>query len=403
MKSDSDPGTTRVNATALNPFAPNAALDPFPIYEALRDVAPVVWIAPLGVWGVFRDQEVRVLLSDVERFTNEGGTGLQNLFREEPWREPSPVLEKDPPHHTRMRAILTRILSPRALKSLRDAFQAEAEVLVRQLVEQDCFDGVEDCSKRFVVKMFLDGVGVPPDERENVIVYNDLVRKSRTVKLSEWPQEDYDRAQQLASWLDHFCSRESMAPGTFGSMIYDAVDAGEIDEHEGNLLVRTFVSAGTETSIAAIGSMLYYLAVNPDQWAIVKADPGKERAAFEETLRFDPPAQFAGRCAREGMEWEGVQIPKHDKILGFVSSANRDPRRWQDPDRFDVNRNTGGHLGMGRGIHGCVGQMIARLEAETLLHATLAQVAEIELGDDPLRNPSGFRGFRHLPLRFVPT
>jgi cytochrome P450 len=390
---------TPPHVSSLNPLAPGSALDPFPMYRELREQGPVVWLEPLGVWGVFRDSMVRTLVSDNNLFTAAGGTGLQNLFREKPWREPSPVQEVDPPQHTRTRSILTRILSPAAVNRLKNSFVQEADAVVDRILAKGEFDAVEDYAKAFPLKVFLDAVGVPDEERNNVLVYNDLVRKSRTVKLSDWSQEDRDTAENISSWLTRFCSRGSVAPGTFGALIYAAVDAGEIDEHLGNLLVRTFISAGTETTISAIGSTLYYLATNPDQWAIVKADPSKARAAFEETLRFDPPAQISGRCAREEFEWEGTRIGKHDKILGFISAANRDPSRWTDPDVYMVNRNVVGHLGFGTGIHGCVGQMIARLEADTLLRALINRVESVEVSGTPARTSSGFRGFRHLPMR----
>jgi cytochrome P450 len=387
----------------LNPLALGAGVDPFPVYKELREAGPVIWLEALGVWGVFRDSTVRMLFNDNVRFTAEGGTGLQNLFRERAWREPSPVQEVDPPRHTRTRSILVRILSPAAISSLKETFNKEAAAIVDAIVAKGEFDGVADFAKAFSVKVFLDAVGVPPDERDNVLLYNDLVRKSRTVKMSNWTAEDRARAQRIAVWLDKFCSRESVAPGSFGAQIYTAVDAGEIDEHEGRLLVRTFISAGTETTIAAIGQTLYYLTRHPDQWAIVRRDPGKARAAFEETLRFDPPAQISGRCAREAFEWDGVRIGKHDKVLGFIAAANRDPARWKDPDRYCVDRNVMGHLGLGAGIHGCVGQMIARLEADTLLRSLLARVSSIEICGEPVRTSAGFRGFKSLPMRVRPA
>jgi cytochrome P450 len=386
-----------------NPLAPGVALDPFPLYKQLREMGPVVWLEPLGVWGVFRDAMVRQLITDQVLFTNVGGTGLQNYFRDTPWREPSPVLEVDPPDHTRIRSMLARVLSPGAINKLKSKFVVEAKTIVARLIEMREFDGVADFAKAFPVKVFLDAVGVADKDRDNVLVYNDLVRKSRTVRLSDWPPEDREAAEDIAGWLAGFCSRENVVPGSFGSQIYEAVDAGEISEHEGNLLVRTFISAGTETTIAAIAQTLFYLATNPDQWAIVRRDTSKVRAAFEETLRFDPPAQILGRCARDDFDWEGVRIGKHDKILGFASAANRDPARWLEPDRYLITRDGVGHLGLGTGIHGCVGQMLARLQADVLLTALASEVESIAIAGTPVRTPSAFRGFKSLPVSITPA
>src|SRR5688572_18231546 len=272
-----------------NPLGAGFALDPFPVYKELREQGPVIWLEELGVWGVFRDSMVRELLTNFERFTSKGGTGLQNNFREKPWREPSVVLDVDPPEHGRTRSIFTRVLSPGALNKLKQKFAEDAEIVVSRILDKGHFDGVDDLAKVFSVKVFLDAVGVQAEERENVLTYNDLVRKSRTIPLHKWEPKDREKAEAIAAWIDRFCSRESVAPNSFGADIYAAVDAGEISEHEGRLMVRTFISAGTETTIAGIASTLYYLVTNPEQWKIVKNDTGKVRAAFEEALRIDPP------------------------------------------------------------------------------------------------------------------
>jgi cytochrome P450 len=164
------------------------------------------------------------------------------------------------------------------------------------------------------------------------------------------------------------------------------------------LLVRSFLSAGTETTITGLGHTLYYLAADPEQWAIVRDNPAKGRAAFEEMLRLDPPAQFLGRTTKEPVLFQDVQLGQYDKVLLFVASANRDPQRWADPDRFRVERNTSGHLGMGMGLHSCLGQVLARLEADILL-GTLARAVEfLEISGTPVRNASRPQGFASLPL-----
>lgn len=384
-----------------NPLALVSADDPFPTYAALRDDAPVVWLAALGVWGVFRDSVIREVLNDKDRFIAAGGTGLPNYLREKQWKELG-ALEADGPDHMRLRNILIRILAPAALMKLQAGFATEAKRLSEELVERGSFDGATDFAKAFPLKVFLDAVGVAEEDRERILLFNDVIRKFRAASRDEMTAEDHDAVQDFLNWERGFCSRENVAPDSFGAQIYEAVDAGKASETEGNRLVRTFISAGTGTTIAALSQTLYHLARNPEQWALLRTDPAKKaRAAFDEALRFDSPVQFVGRTARDGFEWHGAQIARHDKVLAFVASANRDPERWPDADRYSIDRNLNGHLGLGLGIHGCVGQMLARMQAEALVAALANAADSIEVNGPAVRNPNGLRGFQSLPIRVV--
>jgi cytochrome P450 len=379
----------------LNPFAVE---DPYPIYAQLRELGPIAWLESLGVWGIFRDAVVRVAVQDWRTFGNAGGSGLQNFYREKPWREPSLLIDADPPEHTRARTILTRLLSPAALTKIKLEIEVEAQRLVDRVVEMGRFDAVEHLTKPFLLKVFPDAIGLPPEGRDNIILYNHWVRKARTTQVASWSNDEVAASDEVVAWITSVCSRESLASNGFGAEIYKAVDSGQIDEREGNLLVRSFLSAGTETTITGLGHTLYYLAADPEQWAIVRDNPAKGRAAFEEMLRLDPPAQFLGRTTKEPVLFQDVQLGQYDKVLLFVASANRDPQRWADPDRFRVERNTSGHLGMGMGLHSCLGQVLARLEADILL-GTLARAVEfLEISGTPVRNASRPQGFASLPL-----
>ena len=165
------------------------------------------------------------------------------------------------------------------------------------------------------------------------------------------------------------------------------------------MLVRSFLSAGLDTTVAAIGSALYLLATNPGEWRKLRADPSLAKNAFEETLRMETPLQNLFRTTTREVELEGQRIPASEKVLLLLASANRDPEHWEIPDRFDITRRVQGHVGFGVGVHVCIGQVIARMEGELLLTALAQRVASIDLVGPPARGfNNAVRRFSSLPL-----
>jgi len=168
------------------------------------------------------------------------------------------------------------------------------------------------------------------------------------------------------------CQRQVLSPDGFGAQIYEAADEGKITEEQAMMLVRSFLSAGLDTTVSALGNAMYLLATHPDQWERLRTDPSQARVAFEETLRFESPVQWFFCTAARDTELAGVEIAKDDRLMISFGAANRDPRRWEYPDRFDITRKPSGHLAFGLGIHGCVGKPVARIEGEAMLAALYA-------------------------------
>jgi cytochrome P450 len=167
------------------------------------------------------------------------------------------------------------------------------------------------------------------------------------------------------------------------------------------MLVRSFFSAGLDTTVSALGNAVYLLATYPEQWELLRADPSRARVAFEETIRFESPVQQFFRTATGDTELSGVEIAKDDRVMIFFGAANRDPRRWEDPDRFDITRKASGHLAFGLGIHSCVGKPVARIEGEALLGALARKVGRIELDGEPQMHLNNtIRSFESLPVTF---
>jgi cytochrome P450 len=165
--------------------------------------------------------------------------------------------------------------------------------------------------------------------------------------------------------------------------MYEAADRGEITPQEANLLVGILLSAAADTTVLTLANTIRAFCEFPDQYQLVRKDPSLVKAAFEESLRWDSPSRMAGRIAMRDVEIDGYVIPAGERCGLMFAAANRDPRRWESPDVFDVRRNTVGSLGFGHGVHACVGRVLALLEAEALLGALAQHVEKFESAGKP--------------------
>jgi cytochrome P450 len=308
------------------------------------------------------------------------------------------LLETDPPLHDRTRRIVDRVVFPPALQHLHEPFAKEAAAAVERVLARGRFDGVRELAEAFPLKVFPDAVGLDADGRENLLPYGDMVFNGFG-PLNARFKASTATAGAVVPWIMAKCSRRALAPDGLGAEIYKAVEAGEATEEEAALLVRSFLSAGLDTTVAAIGSALYLLATNPAQWRKLRAEPLLAKNVFEETVRMESPIQNLFRTTTREVELEGLRIPASEKVLLLLGSANRDPEHWQEPDRFDITRRAQGHVGFGVGFHVCIGQVIARMEGELLLTALAQRVASIEVTGLPMRRfNNAVRGFASLPL-----
>jgi 4-methoxybenzoate monooxygenase (O-demethylating) len=386
-----------------DPFSVENLVDPHALHERLREAGPVVYLDCYGVWGMARYEEVNAALKNWETFSSAAGAGLSNFRKEKPWRTPSLLLEADPPAHTRAREVVGQSLSPPALRALRERFEREAIELVNQLAALGSFDAVTQLAEVYPLKVFGDAVGLPEEGRENLLPYANMVFNAFGPR-NQLFEAAMAKAQVVQPWIAASCRREALRPGSIGAQIWEAVDAGKIPEEWAPLLVRSLLSAGMDTTVNGIAAAIYALASHPDQWSILRQDPSLAKLAFEETVRWESPVQTFFRTTTREVEVAGRRIPAGEKVLLFLGAANRDPRRWTNPDSFDIRRNASGHVGFGMGIHRCVGQTVARVEAEIVLTALARRVERIELTGQPQRRPNNtLRAWGSLPVTVHPT
>jgi cytochrome P450 len=393
------PGTPVSDLDILDPAF---AMNPHPHVARLRELGPVVFLQRAGVWAVSRYADVKALLEDHDRFINAGGSGLHNNIKDPPNRQPSLLVEADPPLHTRTRAIIQRIMSGPAVRKLRDTFFAEADALIASLVEKGSFDAVTDIAEVFPPKVFPEAVGLQLglDGREKMVQFGEITFAFFGPRDTCF-HEVMKTAGEVVPWVADKCRRESLSPDGFGAQVYAAMDEGKLTPEEAPLLVRSFLAAGLDTTIAGIGRLFNCLAGHPQQWQLIADNPELSRSAFEEMMRFDGPSIGIFRTTSRNCEFAGVAIPKHEKVYALTGSANRDPAQWTEPDTYDIRRPAVGHVGFGGGIHACVGMMVVRLEAEAILQAVARRVATLELAGEPTfrKGVALRRAFASVPIR----
>jgi cytochrome P450 len=386
-----------------DPFSRAVLADPVPFDTLVREAGPVVWLSRYEVWAVGRHALVEQVFQDHDTFISSAGTGLTNIKKEATWRRPSVILDQDPPEHTRVRAVMTRALSPQVMRKLRAQFTVAADALVDELVARGTFDAAVDLAERFPLTVLPDAVGLAPEGREHLLPYSDVNFQAMGPRNELW-QEAVDKAGDAGEYVAWQMRREALSEDGIGAGLFAAADAGEITHEDAGLLVRTFLSAGVDTTIFGIGFALDSLMRNPDQWALLRETPSLAKHVFEETLRHTPPSPIIGRTTGRATELGGVRLEEDQKVLLFLAAANRDPARWEDPDRFDLTRRASGHMAFGTGIHACVGQLIARLEAECVLSAVARKVARLEPAGEPeIKYSNWLRGYTSLPVTVTPA
>ncbi len=318
--------------------------------------------------------------------------------KEKPWRPPSLLLEADPPAHTLAREVVGPILSPRAMEAVREHFEREASVLVGRLAALGSFDAVSQLAEVYPIKVFGDAVGLTEEGRQHLLAYGNLAFNAFGPR-NQLLEDSMATAKPAQQWVIDNCRREALRPGGFGAQIWAVADTGKIPEEWAALLVRSLLTAGLDTTLNGIAAAIYGLATHPDQWSALREDPSLAASAFEEAMRWESPVQTFFRTTTREVEVGGVRIPNGEKVLLFLGAANRDHRRWTNPDRFDIRRNASGHVGFGMGIHRCVGLTVSRVEGEIILAALARRVEKIEITGQPRRRPNNtLHAWSSLPV-----
>jgi cytochrome P450 len=362
----------------LDIFTPDAVRNAREVDDALREFAPAVRLHD-GTVMIARHEHVTKGLLDWKSFSSAG----------RPWHDPtSPrpeiLLTDDPPRHTQVRKVIADALSPRALERVKGIFEERATELLDSLQARgdEAVDAVGDVSQAYVFQVLPDILGLPEQGREHMHGFSEMVWATMGP-----PGELFDEAMQhdysaVIEWLETQCERDALDRDGIGETIYAASDTGQVTRDEAKLLLQTVLSAGADTTFITMANALRAWALFPDEYVKLRSEPKKVRAAFDESLRWDSPSRMAGRIATTDVEIHDMVVPAGTRCGLMFAAANRDPRYWEAPDDYRFDRDTRHSLGWGYGIHGCVGRVLAQMEASALLGAIVARVEAIELAGD---------------------
>ncbi len=396
------------SGVAYNPLSVRMTQDPYPVYDKLRARDPVHRSRLMNAWVFTRYADVDAILRDHRHFSNE-------LRKSEPSPRkgaavPAPddddMLFLDPPDHTRLRALVNKAFTPKAVNALEPRIRGILAALLDDIDNPAGFDLIEAVAHPLPVIVIAEMLGVPPEDRAQFRVWSD--RRARVIEPTISARER-EVAAAAAEALDAYfrpiiAARRAAPQDDIVSALAHAEEEGDtLTEREMLTMLRLLLVAGNETTTNLIGNGMLALLRHPDQLTKLRDDPSVIPSAVEELLRFDSPVQTDFRRTIADREVNGFPVQRGQNIVLLIGTANRDPAMFEDPNRLDVGRRECHHLSFGRGIHHCLGAPLARLEGRIVLEMLLERFSSIGLRTDRpvFRNSIVLRGLQSLPVRAV--
>jgi cytochrome P450 len=360
----------------FDPLSQEFFEDPWDMYRWLREESPVHHNESLGFWAVSRYDDCVEVHRDVATYTSTRGLNLAQLTSTDFGQVSDAsgmMIMMDPPMHERLRKLVSRAFTPRRIADWEPVVQQVVGDVLDSLADRETFDAVVDLAGPFPVEVICSIVGVPEGDRQQIRHWTDSMLELEVG--SPFPSaEGIEAAIALSDYTLALVADKRRHPSD--DMIGHLIDAeieradGEV-EHLTDLEISRFLSlltaAGSETVTKLVGNAVMTFAEHPDELARLQADPSLAGSAVEEVLRWRAPSQYQGRYALRDRAFHGRTIPAGSPVLIVTGAANRDPRAYDDPDRFDITREGPLGISFGHGIHYCIGAHLARLEGRTAL------------------------------------
>jgi cytochrome P450 len=393
------------SAVHFDPFAYAFHEDPYPVYRALREHAPVYKSPEMGFWALSRHADVVAGFKDAERLCNSGGISLEMGDLGGDMSAVLSILGMDPPRHTRMRSLVSRGFTPRRVAELEPRVRQMATAYIDRFIEQGRCDFVADFAGRLPMDVVSEMLGVPASDRDQLRAWADTVLH-REEGVRGVPPEGVAASMRLLEYFFKLVAARRRQPGAdlASALLQVELDGDRLDEKDIIAFCYLMIIAGNETTTKLLANALFWLEKNPVARAEVSADLALVPDWVEETLRYDNSTQLMARTATRDFELHGERLRRGEKVLLLIGSANRDERVFPQPDLFDVHRDTSESLAFGKGIHFCLGAALARLEGRVSLEEVMRRLPDYRVDASGLQrvHSTNVRGFSALPIVFTP-
>ncbi len=389
--------------------------DPYPVYHELRASDPVHWSEIMGSWVLTRYDDVVATMRDPRRFSSAGRHALSlDRLPAEVRKRAKPIYEHyavgmihaDPPDHTRMRALVNKVFTVRAMESLRPRVQAIVDGLLDAVQGDGEMDVMTALAYPLPVAIISRILGIPEEDNDRFRYWNEgvneLTATGRTTEANL--ARGLPIFVNMRAYLRELIEKRRRDPqDDLLSALVQVENGGDrLSEEELITNYQTLITAGFETTMNLIGTGLLALLLHPEEFSRLQADPSLAEPAIEELLRYETPFQRNWRVAAQDVELGGKQIERGQLVAQMLGAANRDPEVFPDPDRLDIRRDSGRHIAFGYGIHFCIGAPLARIEADIAFRTLLQRFPALRLKHENVdwREQIVFRGLNSLMVEF---
>jgi cytochrome P450 len=356
-----------------DPFDPTVIADPFPYYRRLQQEAPVHESAKHGFFVLSRHDDVVAAAQDAEHFSTTWGPGPQRI--ESPVAS---ILQSDPPQHTRLRSIVSKAFTPRAVRACEPLVESYAHQQIDAILAQGAADWVGEYAIPIPVVVIAELLGVPREDRALFRKWSDDIVGAIAGKVD--PRESQ---RDFNAYFGKVVATRQREPrdDVITKLLQPNAKGERLTVPEVLSFCLSLLVAGNETTTGLLGNLFFELAKRPEDWSRLREDPSLVASAVEESLRFDAPNQGLFRHTVKDVELHGVRIPAGRKVLLLFGAAGRDSECFDRPDAFDIARSPNRHIAFGAGIHHCLGASLGRLEANTALRVASERIVELRLLD----------------------
>jgi cytochrome P450 len=386
---------TAIARSDVDPYSDKFLADPHPGFRALRELGPVVYLPVHDAFALPRYAEVRAALTDWQHFSNLSGVGLNDGVNAS-----RGLLHMDPPEHTEERALLFPPMSTRGLQDVSREIETTARALADDIVKRGRFDGVRDLAQVIPMVVVAKLVGLPAAGRDHMLEWGAYAFDSLG-PLNERSAQAAVGLDGLRQYLESEVSPETVVPGSWAAYVFERAEEQSFSMEAAKERILVYVVPSLDTTIAAMANAIWLFGNHPEQWDLLRERPELLNRAINEVLRFESPVQiFTRRIAGGDHDFADTKLPNGARVLVMFASANRDERKWDEPERFDITREgVSEHLAFGFGEHLCMGQGLARLEIRELLKALIPRVERFEIGDYERRINNTVRSFSSMEVR----